>query len=90
MTGKTALVIGASGLVGSELIKELCLDPGFSEVKVFVRKELETEDQKIIQHVLDFENISASASAIIGDVVFCCLGTTIKVAGSKEAFRKVD
>ncbi len=90
MKGKTAIVIGGSGLVGSELIKELLLDPYYDEVKLFVRKKVDVGHKKIVQHILDFENIQASEAIITGDVVFCCIGTTINVAGSKEAFTKVD
>jgi uncharacterized protein YbjT (DUF2867 family) len=87
---KTAIVIGASGLVGTELVKKLLQDDSFTEVKLFLRKPLELSHQKLIQHSIDFNSIAKYADLITGDVVFCCMGTTIKTAGSKENFIKVD
>ncbi|MCW3104521.1 MAG: oxidoreductase [Bacteroidetes bacterium] len=88
--GQTAIVIGATGLIGKELVTQLLSDAGFSTVKVFVRKKLELQHQKLEQVITDFDKISASSEKITGDVVFCAMGTTIRVAGSQEAFVKVD
>jgi len=87
---KTALVIGASGLVGTALVKQLLQDDSFSAVKLFLRKPIDIQNQKLEQHCIDFNTIEKYADVIKGDVVFCCMGTTIKAAGSKEAFVKVD
>ncbi len=87
---KTALVIGATGLVGESLVTQLLEDGDFSVVKIFVRKQLVLNHQKLEQHIIDFNSIEKYADLIKGDVLFCCLGTTIKAAGSKEAFIKVD
>jgi uncharacterized protein YbjT (DUF2867 family) len=88
--GKTAIVIGASGLVGSEMVKQLLLDEEYSHVKLFLRKEISFSNSKLQQNIIDFNNLDASSDLIKGDVVFCCMGTTIKVAGSQDAFVKVD
>jgi uncharacterized protein YbjT (DUF2867 family) len=85
-----ALVIGASGLVGVALTKQLLADKNFAAVHIFVRKLLPLDDPKLTQHLIDFENLNRSATLFRGDVAFCCLGTTMKIAGSKEAFYKVD
>lgn len=87
---KTAIVLGASGLVGTDLVKQLIDDPDFSSVKLFLRKKMDWNDPKIEQHTVDFEKLGSYQELIKADVVFCCLGTTIKTAGSKDAFIKVD
>lgn len=87
---KTAIVIGATGLIGKELTQRLLNDPSFDKVKVFVRKQLLPGHSKLQQVIVDFNNLSQCATEITGDVVFCAMGTTIKTAGSQEAFVKVD
>lgn len=87
---KSAIVIGATGLVGTELVKQLLSDKDYSLVKVFLRKKMDMEHPKLEQHVVNFEKLEESKELIKGDVVFCCMGTTIKVAGSQDAFFKVD
>lgn len=87
---KTAIIIGASGLVGKELTKQLLNNEAYSEIHILVRKELDLKHTKLFQHVIDFDNINRYANLIKGDDAFCCLGTTMKIAGSKEAFYKVD
>jgi len=87
---KTALLFGASGLVGGYCLQFLLASPVYKKVKIFVRKELDFDNEKLEQHVIDFDNIEDYKDLIKGDDVFCCLGTTIKKAGDKEAFRKID
>ncbi len=87
---KSAIIIGATGLVGTELVKQLFSDKEYSSVKIFVRKKLEMEHPKFEQCVVNFEKLEEIKDQIKGDVVFCCMGTTIKVAGSQDAFFKVD
>lgn len=90
MMAKTAIIIGASGLVGNEVLTLLLSDDRFDKVNVFVRKPLLIKHPKLEQHVIDFDLIYKFTDLVKGDVVFCCLGTTIKTAGSKEEFKKVD
>lgn len=87
---KTAILLGASGLVGGILLDMLLDSSMYSTVKVFVRKLLAKEHPKLVQYVIDFDQPQTYKHLVEGDVLFCCLGTTIKKAGSKDAFRKVD
>jgi uncharacterized protein YbjT (DUF2867 family) len=87
---KTAIIVGASGLVGNEVLKLLLADNDFEKVKTFVRKPLVISHPKLEQYIINFDFIDKSADLIKGNVLFCCLGTTIKTAGSKEEFKKVD
>lgn len=85
-----ALVIGASGATGKDLVKQLLNDKDFDEVDVFVRKPLNIQNEKLKTHIVDFEKPEEWKNSVKGDVAFSCLGTTLKAAGSKEAQRKVD
>ncbi|MCP9769009.1 NAD-dependent epimerase/dehydratase family protein [Lacihabitans sp. LS3-19] len=84
-----AIILGSTGLIGSTLISKLDADASFTEVIALVRKKTDKNFSKAKEVVFDFENPTDSVFEGI-DIIFCCLGTTIKKAGSKEAFRKVD
>jgi len=86
---KQALLAGATGLVGGQLLARLLAHPAYSRVEVLVRRELPVRNSKLVQRVVDFEHLEA-VSGISADDVFCCLGTTIRKAGSQQAFRRVD
>jgi uncharacterized protein YbjT (DUF2867 family) len=88
--GKTAIVLGATGLIGNELTHLLLEDSSFEKVKVFVRKSIAIEHSKLEQHIINFDAIENYSTLITGDVCYCCIGTTINTAGSKEAFAQVD
>lgn len=88
MTKKTALIIGASGLIGKQLVQQLLEDDRYEKVTALVRKPLDIRHEKLDQTRYDFD--WPNADLAIGDELFCCLGTTIKKAGSQAAFRKVD
>lgn len=85
-----ALVIGATGATGKDLVSQLLNDKEFDEVDVFVRKPLDIKSDKLKVHVVNFDNPQEWKDSVRGDVAFSCLGTTLKTAGSKEAQRKVD
>ncbi len=87
---KTALLFGASGLVGNQCLKILLASPAYKKVKIFGRKELDFDNEKLEQHIIDFNKLEDYRDLIKGDDLFCCLGTTMKKAGNKEAFKKVD
>jgi len=90
ITRKTALLFGATGLVGGYLLDELLDDARYDTVRVFGRRTLEKAHPKLQQHLVDFSKPKEYERLIVGEEVFCCLGTTIKTAGSQEAFRQVD
>ena len=85
-----ALIIGATGATGKDLVTQLLADDTYSEVHCFVRKPLALSHPKLHAHVVDFETPEAWASLLQGDVAFSCLGTTLAAAGSKEAQWRVD
>ncbi|SEM84274.1 NAD(P)H-binding [Chryseobacterium taichungense] len=85
-----ALVIGATGATGKDLVNQLLQDKDFEEVSIFVRKPVDIHNEKLKVHVVNFENPEEWKSKVQGDVAFSCLGTTLKAAGSKEAQKKVD
>lgn len=85
-----AIVIGASGLVGNLILKELLNDNDFSEVRIFVRKPTGITNSKLKEIVSPMEDISALRSEIQGDVIFNALGTTIKKAGSQKEQQRID
>ncbi|MFK7932599.1 MAG: NAD(P)H-binding protein, partial [Saprospiraceae bacterium] len=87
---KTALVFGATGLIGSHLVEQLLRHNSYQKVKVFVRREMKIKHPKLVQHIIDFDKLLDYADLIEGDDLFCALGTTRAKAGSKEAFFKVD
>jgi uncharacterized protein YbjT (DUF2867 family) len=87
---KTALLAGATGLIGSQLLQLLLQDNYYSKVRVLVRKPIDVHHPKLDVIVVDFDNLSSYQDVLTVDDVFCCLGTTMKQAGSKDAFRKVD
>jgi uncharacterized protein YbjT (DUF2867 family) len=86
---RTALVAGASGLVGGHLLRSLLADAAYTRVVMLGRRQIETRHPKLEQRVVDFGALDA-VTDVAADDAFCCLGTTIKTAGSQEAFRKVD
>jgi len=85
-----ALIIGATGATGKDLVTQLLADDTYSQVHCFVRKPLALTHPKLHAHVVDFETPEAWADLLRGDVAFSCLGTTLAVAGSKEAQWRVD
>lgn len=87
---KTALIAGATGLVGSELLSLLVDDTSYQKIHILVRKRINFESLKIVEHVIDFEKLEDFQLNETIDHVFCTLGTTIKKAKTKENFRKVD
>lgn len=87
---KTAILAGATGLIGSKLLELLLKEDAYDRVVALSRKKLAVSSAKVLNLVVDFDNLQNYSRQLKGDDVFCCLGTTIKEAGSKSAFRKVD
>jgi uncharacterized protein YbjT (DUF2867 family) len=87
---RSALLLGASGLIGGHLLGLLVADMTYDRVIVPVRKSLSYRHPKLQEVVVDFDHLDKQKDSLRGQDVFCCLGTTIKAAKSQPAFRKVD
>jgi uncharacterized protein YbjT (DUF2867 family) len=87
---KTALIIGSTGLIGSHLLKLLLDSNDYIKVITFVKRDTGIKHQKLTQHIIDFDKPETYKELVFGDDFFCTIGTTIKKAGNKDAFRKVD
>ena len=85
-----ALIIGATGATGKDLVTQLLADDTYNEVHCFVRKPLALTHPKLHAHIVNFETPEAWAELVRGDVAFSCLGTTLAMAGSKDAQWRVD
>ena len=85
-----AQLIGATGATGKELLPLLLADPAFSRVDIFVRRAPDVQHDKLHVHLVDFADVAAWQQDLKGDVLFSCLGTTLKAAGSQEAQWQVD
>jgi uncharacterized protein YbjT (DUF2867 family) len=88
--GTRAVVVGATGLVGSELLRLLLGDERFASVTVLVRRPTGTAHPKLAEHLVRFDAPDAWSALVRGDVLFSALGTTIQAAGSQQAQRSVD
>jgi uncharacterized protein YbjT (DUF2867 family) len=87
MEKRTALILGASGLTGQVLAQLLLADDLYSLVTIYVRKQIAISHPRLQQQIVNYERLDTAVQA---DDVFCCLGTTIKKAGTQLAFRQVD
>lgn len=87
---KTAIVIGATGLVGNHITQKLLNDDRYKKVKVFVRRSLDISNPKLEEHIVDFDKIDLWKDKIASDELYSAIGTTIKKAGSKDAQYKID
>lgn len=85
-----ALVIGATGAVGKDLVEQLAALESFEQVDIFVRRGVNFPSPKVVTHVVDFDYPETWHPLLKGDVLFSCLGTTLKAAGSQAAQWKVD
>lgn len=87
---KTALIIGATGLVGEQLVRQILEHPEFSKIRIFVRRKSSLSHPKLEEHLVDFDRPESWKSLVQGDVLFSTLGTTIKTAKTKENQYRVD
>jgi len=90
MPQKTALLLGGSGLTGGHCLNYLLNDAHYKQVRALVRRPLSVEHPKLIQQQVDFNQLNDCLADMQINDVYCCLGTTIKKAGSQKAFYEVD
>ena len=88
--GRSALLLGATGLVGSHCLELLLADPDYARVVVLARRPPPASGPRLRFHQVDFDRLQDRRELFRVDDVFCCLGTTIGRAGSEDAFRRVD
>lgn len=87
---RTANVIGATGLVGKQLVQLLLENPAFEKVRIFVRRDTGILHARLEQKIVDFADPQSWKKYLAGDILFSALGTTLKQAGSKEKQYEVD
>ena len=85
-----ALVLGATGAIGKDLVEQMLQDDAFDRIDIFVRREVKIPSAKLVVHIVDFDHPEQWADKLTGDVLFSTLGTTIRAAGSQDAQWKVD
>lgn len=85
-----ALIIGATGATGKEVLSLILEDEKYKQVDIFVRREVDLKHDKLNIHIIDFDKPEQWKSLVKGDVLFSCLGTTLEAAGSKDAQWKID
>ena len=83
-------MVARTGLIGSELLNLLLESSHYAKVITFVKRDTGKKHPKLTQHIIDFDKPETYKELVVGDDFFCTIGTTIKKAGSKKAFRKVD
>ena len=90
MMSKKAVLIGATGLIGANLLKKLLANDHYEKVLVVTRKAIDTNHPNLNQLVINFDELSKYEHEILGDDIFCCLGTTAKKTPDKALYKKID
>ncbi|NJM94609.1 MAG: NAD(P)H-binding protein [Cytophagales bacterium] len=90
MNQRTALVVGATGLVGSQLLDLLLTDTYYHTVVSLSRRLIDRSHERLVQFIVDYERLDDAEELVTADDIYCCLGTTMARAGSRAAFRQVD
>lgn len=90
MISKTAVIAGATGLTGRFLLDLLLRSGDYKKVIALTRKKIRVQNKKLEQYLINFDQLESHSELLNADDIFCCLGTTIKKAGSQDSFRKVD
>src|SRR5579871_4755604 len=88
--GKIALLAGASGLVGAHLLSALLEASDVSRVHAVTRRALKIEHPRLANRIVQFERLEEQLKGMSCHVAFCCLGTTLREAGSEQAQRRID
>jgi uncharacterized protein YbjT (DUF2867 family) len=85
-----AIIAGASGLVGSQLLEVLLAAPDYTRVYALSRRPLQRDHPRLANRIVNFERLASELKGLACHDAFCCLGTTLRAAGSETAFRKID
>lgn len=88
--GKTVLVIGATGLVGKTLVNKLLVNRDYDKIVVLVRRKLNINHPKLVEFIVNFDRLGDEYPNLDIDDVYCCMGTTIKKAKTKERMYQID
>lgn len=88
--GKTAIILGASGLTGGLVLEKLLANEAYEKIKVFSRKASGLTHPKLEEHVGDILNLDQFQARFTGDEVYCCIGTTKKKTPDRTAYRAID
>ncbi|MDB4924410.1 NAD-dependent epimerase/dehydratase family protein [Mucilaginibacter sp.] len=87
---KKAIIVGASGLIGSNLLAMLSTQPNYGEILIIARKKTRTNNIKVTQLIIEFAHLERYAKSITGSVIFCCLGSTRNETPDLDEYRKID
>jgi len=88
--GYKAIIAGATGLIGSNLLNILLNEPAYTEVVILVRKPIGIKNKKLTELIIDFDKLDEYADMITGHALFCCLGTTQSKTPDKAVYYKID
>ena len=88
--GKTAIILGATGLTGGLLLEQLLLDNRYSKIILFSRTSCGIKNDKIEEHLVDLLDLSSQKNKFIADHVFCCIGTTKAKTPNQEQYLQID
>ncbi|GMN09646.1 hypothetical protein MTsPCn9_16890 [Croceitalea sp. MTPC9] len=89
-TGKTAIILGATGLVGGILLELLVKDERYKKIVLFSRRPVEIKSQKIEEYLCDLLELDQQQEHFMADEVFCCIGSTNAKTPDKELYRRID
>lgn len=84
------VLVGSTGLVGNEVLKQLISENSVSKINVLTRKKINFQSPKVINHMVDFENENDLKNAIQGEIVICCIGTTKAKTPNFTEYEKID
>lgn len=88
--GKTAIILGATGLTGNLLLEKLIADKNYSKIKLFSRNSVDVSSGKIEEFIIDLLALEDSINDFVADEVFCCIGTTAAKTKDKKLYKAID
>jgi uncharacterized protein YbjT (DUF2867 family) len=87
---KTAIILGATGLTGGILLKNLIADKAYTKIKIFSRNPIDIQSDKIEEYIIDLFQLNKFEENFTADVLFCCIGTTAAKTKDKESYKTID